>query len=246
MSEDNRAYAIRSLLHEYVQSPSLRHIRDPGALHRLARDIVRRLDRSGSVWRKWTDVREGLALLAQPCWIPIADLRDALNELPGPRLTNTDVAQRLEAFWLDEHEPLPNDELKEGCLAIYHAQKAEGTELRAIIGLLRSHLEAEEERISTANRERWAKRLQEQKEAAQQRLMSGADCPWTQRPGSKHFYCRRNGRTFRLSSANDHRLRLHRVQKVDDDERGDLLGAYQSRGDATKAVKEIAYRPGRQ
>lgn len=245
MSEQDRISAIMRLLSDYVQSPSIRHIRDPGALHRLARDIVRRLERSGTPWLKWTNVREDQARLAQPCWIPVQDLRDALNEFPGPKLTNTDVAQRLESFWLDDHEPLPNDDLKEGCLALYHKEKEEGTELRAIIGALRSHVEAEEQRISTERREYWDKRRQEDKEAAQERLTSGADCPWTQRPKSKHLYSRRNGRLFRLSPTNDDRLRLYRVQQVDDDERGEVLGIYQSRGDATKAVKEIAYRPER-
>lgn len=38
------------------------------------------------------------------CWIPIADLRETLNRLPGPQLTLTDVTQRLAA--LEEEEPL--------------------------------------------------------------------------------------------------------------------------------------------
>ncbi len=245
MSQRDRASAIMDLLTDYVKSPSIRHIRDSGALYRLARGIVDRLERNDSLWRKWNSPREDLARLAQPCWIPVSDLRDALNDFPGPTLTNTDVAQRLESFWLDEHESLPNEDLKEGSLAIYHEEKAAGTELRAIIGRLRMHLEAEEQRLFTERQQYWEKKREEQKQAAQDRLMSGADCPWTQQPKSNHFYCRRNGRTYRLSPTKDDMLRLFRVQKVDDDERGDVLGNYQSRGDATKAVKEIAYRPER-
>ncbi len=246
MSQRDRASAIMNLLTDYVKSPSMRHIRDTGALHRLALDIVRRLERTDSLWRKWNGPREDLARLAQPCWIPVADLRDALNEYLGPPLTNTDVAQRLEAFWLDGLEKLPDDDLKDGCLEIYQREKAEGTEMRAIIGRLRMHIEDEDIRMWKEHRERSEKRLEERKQAAQDRLNSGADCPWTQRPKSKHLYCRRNGRLYRLSPTNDDgRVRLFRVQQIDDDERGDVLGLYQSRGDAAKAVKEIAYRPER-
>ncbi len=36
---------------------------------------------------------------------------------------------------------------------------------------------------------------------------------------------------------------LYRVNSTSDDENGALLGKYRARGDATKAVKEMAYKP---
>ncbi|AWI62463.1 hypothetical protein AB395_00006841 (plasmid) [Sinorhizobium fredii CCBAU 45436] len=59
----------------------------------------------------------------------------------------TDVAQRLREFEEDPYTNYPNDDLRDGCLAIFAQEKAEGTELPAIIGLLSEHVEREEERI---------------------------------------------------------------------------------------------------
>lgn len=63
-------------------------------------------------------------------------MRDFLNSMPGPVLTAADVAQRLKTFEDEEHK-YPIDKLKAGCLALYEKEKAEGTELPAILGLLR-------------------------------------------------------------------------------------------------------------
>src|SRR5262245_20223635 len=98
MSEDERVWAVKSLLFDYVKSPSLRHIRDPHSVVKLAREIVRSLDRSNSIWKKWDEQRELLAKSAVGCWVPVEDLRAFLNRMPGPPLTTTDVAQRIRAF----------------------------------------------------------------------------------------------------------------------------------------------------
>lgn len=150
------------ILAEYVKSPPMRHIRNRGSLHRLALSIVQRLERADSIWRKWNGPREDLARLAQSCWIPVADLRDAFNEFRGPALNNTDVAQRLEAFWLNEHGSLPNEDLQRNCLAIYQEEKAQCTEMRAVIGRIRRHLETEEQRIWKETRERWERSAEHQ------------------------------------------------------------------------------------
>ena len=84
MSEDD--WAVRDLLIDYLKSPSLRHIRDPYPLGKLAREIVRRLDRGNSVWKKWDTQREALLKSAVACWVPVADLRAFLNAMPGPQL----------------------------------------------------------------------------------------------------------------------------------------------------------------
>ena len=96
--ENDKLYAVVSNLADYVKSPSLRHIRDPHSLHRLAKEILRTVDRASSVWGKWEGSREDVAKAAGPCWIPTEDLLAFLNRLPGPPLTTTDVVQRQRAF----------------------------------------------------------------------------------------------------------------------------------------------------
>jgi hypothetical protein len=43
MPEDDRVYDVKRLIVEHTKSPSLRHIRDPYALHKLAAEIVKKL-----------------------------------------------------------------------------------------------------------------------------------------------------------------------------------------------------------
>lgn len=243
MREDERIWAVKEVLFDYVKSPSLRHIRDPHSVIKLAQEIVRKIDRGNSIWRKWSGQREVLLKSALGCWIPIADLRDFLNDMPGPTLTVTDVSQRLKAFEDEEYYSYPKEELQQGCLAIYEKEKAEGTELSAIVGLLRDHVEREEERLRVEQQERYERLRAEQRIAREQRLLSGADCKWTQLPKSHHWFCRMNGRTYRLSPTNDKIWNLHRVDSLSDNEKGDWIGKYQRRGDATKVVSQMAYQP---
>src|SRR5476649_979420 len=98
MADDARIGMVCGLLVEHTKSPSLKHIRDPYALNKLAHQIIRRLDGGNPLWKKWTGGREELLSAAIHCWIPIEDMRDFLNSMEGQRLTATDVAQRLEAF----------------------------------------------------------------------------------------------------------------------------------------------------
>jgi hypothetical protein len=75
----------------------------------------------------------------------------------------------------------------------------------------------------------------------EQRFLSGADCAWTRIDKSKAFYCRRNGRAFRIALGKDKRWTLYRIEEIGD--KGELLGTCQGRGDANKALKKIAYAP---
>ena len=242
MKEDERIWAVKEILFDYVKSPSLRHIRDPHSVVKLAQQIVKRIDRGNEIWRKWDGQRELLLKSALHCWVPIADLRDFLNLMPGPQLTTTDVAQRFRAFEEEEHG-YAKEEFQAGCMALYDKEKAEGTELPAIIQLLRDHVEREEERRWTEQNERYKKWKEDDRIAREQRLLSGADCKWTQLQKSAHWYCRTNGRTYRLSPTSDKRWELYRVQSVSDDEKGPLIGRYQGRADATKAIAKMAYEP---
>ncbi|OWK25531.1 hypothetical protein AJ87_08900 [Rhizobium yanglingense] len=52
----------------------------------------------------------------------------------------------------------PKEEFQQGCLVRYQKEKADGTELPTIIGLLRDHVEREEERFR-AEQERYQRWL---------------------------------------------------------------------------------------
>src|SRR3569623_1210806 len=95
--ESARIRALTSSLFENVKSPSLRHIRNPHSIHRLAEDLLRAVDRAGSIWSKWDGPRDEIAKSAAHCWIPVEDLQTYLNGLPVPHLTKTDVEQRFRA-----------------------------------------------------------------------------------------------------------------------------------------------------
>ena len=114
MSTDKRLSAVRELLFEYTRSPSLQHIRDPYSLDVLAQRIMRAVDGPNSMWRRWNGPREVLLKASATCWIPTDDLRDFLNEMDGPKLTTTDVAQRLRAYIEEDYSPYPKEELKAG------------------------------------------------------------------------------------------------------------------------------------
>jgi hypothetical protein len=239
--ENDRLYAVASKLADYVKSPSLRHIRDPHSLHKLAKEIVQAVDRASSVWGKWEGSREELAKAAGPCWIPTDDLVAFLNLLPGPPLTSTDVVQRLRVFYEEPYSHYPNEDLKTGCLALYEAEKAKGTELPAIIGALQEHVELEEERLRREQQETYRRNQEDERIRLEQRFLAGADCGWTQIDKSQDFYCRRNGRAFRVERAKDKRWNLYRVSTHED--AGVLLGTYQGRREASKTLEKIAYEP---
>jgi len=239
--ENDRLVAVTTKLAEYVTSPSLRHIRDPHNLHKLAQEIVQAVDRTSSIWGKWEGPREGLAKAAAPCWIPIEDLLAFLNRLPGLVLTRTDVVQRLRSFHEEPWSPYPNEELKIGCLALYEAEKAQGTEFPAIIGALQEHIELEEERLSREREQTYRHHKEQERIRLQQKFLAGADCGWTQIEKSEAFYSRHNGRAFRIARAKDKRWNLYRITSLED--AGVLLGTYQGRREASKALDQIAYGP---
>lgn len=243
MSDDERVRAVRDLLTDYVESPSLRHIRDPQSLTKLAQRIVKRLDRGNPIWRKWDDQRELLLKSAVACWVPTEDLRDFLNGMPGPKLTKTDVAERMRAFEEEPYSEFPNKELQSNCLALYQKEKSEGTELPAIIRALRDHIDREEERLRADREEHFRRVREEERIAREQQLLSGADCGWTQLKGSPYWYCRVNGRNYRASATEDKRWKLERVESVSDGAEGAYVGKYQRRREATKALTQVAYQP---
>lgn len=111
-----------------------------------------------------------------------------------------------------------------GVLKLYQREKAEGTELPAIVGLLRDHVEREEERLRTERDERYRRQSEEDRIAREQRLLSGADCQWTQLQKSPCWYCRANGRMYRLTPTKGKMWNLQRVNSISDDEEAGVVG----------------------
>lgn len=111
----------------------------------------------------------------------------------------------------------------------------------AIIGALREHIELEEERLSREREEARLRYLAEERLRAQQRFMAGADCGWRKLDGLDGFFCRRNGRTYKATQGTDKRWSLFRVTEPED--KGAIVGTYQGRWDANKALERIAYGP---
>lgn len=241
MIANQRIYEVRRLIFEYVKSPSLRHLRDPASVNGLSERIIAAIDREPSIWQKWEGLREILARGAASCWVPVEDLQASLNDLPGPRLTLTDVAQRLRAIQEEPFETYPNEALREGCLALYAREKAEGTEMAAIVGALQEFVEFETERLRKEREEAWRRRQEEERLALERRFLSGADCKWTPIQKSRDFYARKNGRTYRLSQDQDKRWELSRIKDLGD--AGYIIGTYSSRTDANKVLAKVAYEP---
>ena len=239
MFENERDHAVRRLIYDYVQSPSLRHLRHPNSLTKVAQEIVAAIDHRSSIWKKWDGHREPFLRSAAQCWIPIQDLLEFLNDLPGPRLTKTDVEQRLRAFHEEPHESYPKEVLQAGCLELYAREKAAGTEMPAIVGALQDFIEAEEARLHEEQQAVWRQRAEDDRIALEQRFLSGADSKWTQINRSKEFYTRKNGRAYRLSATKLKHWDLHRIDSIND--AGKLIGTYGCRGDVTKALQKIAY-----
>jgi hypothetical protein len=241
MYRQGRDDLVRTLIAQYVNIRPIAQVRDWSGLLRLAQDIVAQLEAEFSIWRKWSLPREAFAKSAVGCWIPIEDLRAFLNAIPGPELTTTDVAQRLRAFCEEECEE-PNPDLKDGCLVIYAAEKAEGTELAAIVGRLREHVDAEEVRRFYDQQDRQKREGEERRLELEQSFLAGEDCKWTPVDGSEAVCCRVNGRAFRLMAKEGKTRSLFRITALDDPSPR-LIGKYQNRGDATKIIAEIAYQP---
>lgn len=242
MDSNDQVRAVKELLFNHVCTPYQRHIRDGWAIHLLANEIVEKLRQRDGVWRKWTEQRETLVKSATDCWIPIEDLQEYLNGMPGPQLTRMDVAQRLRAFQEDEYGSRPNEGVKSGCRLIFEKEKAEGTELPAIIGAIQEWVEQEEIRQMRESQAERQRQIEAEKLALEQRLLSGADCKWTPLNKSAEVYCRTNGRTYRLSRTSEKSMSLHRIKTLEDTE-GLLIGNYRTRGDATKVISEAAYQP---
>jgi hypothetical protein len=170
MFMSQRTQVVYSLLAEYVRSPSLRHMREQRSLAKLALEIVTKLDRDSSVWKKWDGPRDKILGAAIECWIPKADLLDFLNSLPGPALTMTDLEQRMKSMIEEEYLGDPEPKLEAECFAIYQAEREAGTEMPAIIGRLSDYIGAQWQRLRDEKRAEDARRSEEARLERERRL----------------------------------------------------------------------------
>lgn len=239
MSDDFRIRIVREALDRHVASPSLDHIRNAAMLDRLAAGIVAELFRGHPVWRKWDLTRETFLRRAIPCWIPIEDLTAFLNEIEGPILTDTDVQSRMDMMCEDRFETYPSPARKDFCLSIYNEEKARGTELAAIVQRIHERCAEEEVRNYEERRDRRKRERAEAAAASEALFHSGADCKWTALSRHRGLYCRLNGRAFRLINSEDKRFHLARIHDPADE--GQPVGRYATRGDATRALEQVAY-----
>jgi hypothetical protein len=199
MAEDERLHEIIRMLYQYSARPPLKFPAE-AEIPNLARKILKTACGPTSLWTKWGKDREEVVNRAADVWVPLDDLRDALNKLPGERLTPIDVEQRINAL-RHEHSGYsrgPDEELKEGSFAAFAEEKANGTEFIAILGWLEEWTWGAEERLRRKREEERRKRVEQDKRNAEARLRSGADCPWTALAGLADLYCRKNARLFRL------------------------------------------------
>lgn len=249
MTEDERLHDITLMLYEYSAHPALKF---PSELEipKIAKKILKAACGPMALWTKWDKDREELVSRAADVWVPLVDLRDALNSLAGEPLTPVDVEQRLYAV-RHQHSGYtrgPEEEIKESSLAAYAEEKARGTEFIAILGWLEEWTWGAQERLRRKQEEERHERIAQDKRNAEARLRSGADCPWTALVGFSDLYSRKNARLFRLKpfdkvdSVFAPKFEVLEVKSFED-KRGVPIGRYRTRSDASKAILDVAYKP---
>jgi hypothetical protein len=107
---------------------------------------------------------------------------------------------------------------------------------------LRGHVETEEDRLRKEQAESYRRWREEDRVAREQRLLSGADCGWTQLQKSPHGTTARWADLSWLADKGQE-WNLHRVNAASDKEEGHLIGKYRGGGDASKVIKQMAYQP---
>jgi hypothetical protein len=249
MAEDERLHEIVRLLHQYSARPPLKFPTD-AEIPKLARRLFDTINGPMSLWTKWGKDREEIVNRAVDVWVPLNDLREALNKLPGEHLTPTDVEQRIHTLRYEHggYPRGPDEELKEGSFAAYAEEKAKGTEFIAILGWLEEWTWGADERLRRKREEERRQRIEQEKRNAEARLRSGADCPWTAAADLADLYCRKNARLFRLKTLDKGESPLapkFEVVEVKffEDKRGVSIGRYRTHSDASKAILEVAYKP---
>jgi hypothetical protein len=243
MTDDERASDIRALLWEHAH-PTLRNM-DRDRIAKLAEQILRIATDRG-LWTKWSQDREEIAERAAALWVPMDDLREALNALPGPTLTKIDVEQRIRDFREKQYGSYPKTEIEAEALAAFAEEKAKGTEFIAVLGYLEEWTWGTEERLRQKQEKDRREQIAKEKQVAEARLRNGADCPWTAATGITDLHCCKNGRLYRLRGLQttnkfEPAFEVLRVDHLEA-KRGRSVGRYRTRSDASKAVTNVAWQ----
>lgn len=242
MVDNSRIELVCQMITNYVRNPSIREVRSGYHIRKIASDIVESLDDTGRLWQKWHACREKLIHKAAIVFVPDEDLLTVLNQTYGGKLTLVDVTQKLRdirdgnGYYIG-----PDEYFKEACLAEYVKQKDAGTEFIAILGYLEEWLDETSKNYFALQQLQHRQRVEDQKKASEMRLLSGADCPWTDVKPFTGSHCRKNGRLYRLVKKDNKLFEASRVKELDD-KRGVIIGIYKTKSDATRAISEIAYK----
>jgi len=172
MTEDERLHEIVRILCQYSARPPLKFPTE-AEIPNLAKKILKTACGPTSLWTKWGKDREEVVNRAADVWVPLDDLRDALNKLPGERLTPIDVEQRINALRYSGYSRGPDEELKEGSFTAYAEEKANGTEFIAILGWLEEWTWGAEGSLRRKREDERRKRVEQDKRTAEARLRSG-------------------------------------------------------------------------
>ncbi len=136
MAEDDRIHEIMRMLYVFSARPPLKFPSE-AEIPQIARRLFEAARGPKSLWTKWSKERDDIAQRAAEVWVPLEDLREALNMLPGEALTATDVEQRIIALRQEAggfgHGP--DDTLKEESFKAYGEERTKGTEFIAALGL---------------------------------------------------------------------------------------------------------------
>lgn len=244
MAQYDRRSEVRTLLWQHAH-PTLRSM-DFMRISKLTDEIVEIMDHR-SVWTKWGKDREEIARRAADMCIPMEDLREALNAMPGPELTKVDVEQRIRDIREAPYgSGYPPDSLAAESFAVFAEEKAKGTEFIALLGYMEDWSYGATERLRLKAEKERREHIEEDKRNAETRLRNGVDCPWTTAADIPDLHCRKNGRLYRLhalkpTSKFEPAFEVLRVDNLDA-KRGRIVGRYRTRGEATKAVANVAYQ----
>lgn len=134
MTEDDRLRDVIRLLLEHSARPPLKFPSET-EIPKIARKIMEAANGPKSLWSKWGAEREEIATRVADLWVPMVDFMGALNQLPGQRLTEVDVEQRLYALRhrCSGYSAGVDEELMEPSFAAFKEEKARGTEFIAIL-----------------------------------------------------------------------------------------------------------------
>jgi hypothetical protein len=218
---------------------------DRDRIAKLAEQVLQ-LATDRGLWTKWNPDREEIAERAANLWIPLDDLHEALNALPGSALTKVDVEQRIRDFREKQYGSYPKGEIKAEALAAFAEEKARGTEFIAVLGYMEEWYWGAEERLHQKREKDRREQVAQEKKVAEARLRNGADCPWTAATGITDLHCCKNGRLYRLRALQPTNKfePAFEVLRVDylDAKRGRQVGRYRTRSDASKAVANVAWQ----